>query len=105
MIYSRWRPAKGGYDYFEASGEIPLGNDLPIPKLSGGTAIGVPSINVGRDMPAGARFIGTGPLARGMVAPTVSRMSLSGIVDSVPSPYLFICLGIVIGWWALEKRA
>lgn len=69
MIYSCFQPPTGLYAYFEVPGEIPLNADLPIPKLPppvGG--IGVPSIEAGRPLPAGAKFVGSGWHAKGMIA-------------------------------------
>lgn len=86
MIYSRWRPDTGGYDYFESSERYGLADDLPIPRLTARSLIGVSSIVAGRAAPAGARYIGRGKSARGVVMPT-SRSGLSGIpiLDRVPA--------------------
>lgn len=80
MIYSRWRPDKGGYDYFESSERYGLGDDLPVPRLPAGTSIGVSSVLAGRVPPAGValRPLGSGAFARGMVMPT-SRAGLQGL--------------------------
>ena len=92
MIYSRWRPAEGGYDYFETPERFGLGDDLPTPALPGGTAIGVPSVTAGRMPPAGARFVGSGKEARGMIMPT-SRAGLEG-AGSIALPNLWVMLGV-----------
>lgn len=79
MIYSRWRPDKGGYDYFESGERFGLGDDLPTPDLPGGSSIGVPSITAGRLPKNGVlNPVGSGPSARGMVMPT-SREGLEGV--------------------------
>lgn len=77
MIYSRWRPDVGGYDYFESAERRGLGDDLPVPALPEGTAIGVASTDIGRAPPSALRPVGSGPVARGSVLP-LSRAGLSG---------------------------
>lgn len=77
MIYSRWRPDTGGYDYFETDERYALADDLPTPGLFGGSAIGIASVLCGRKIPTNARPAGSGPRARGVIAP-VDRTGLSG---------------------------
>ncbi len=80
MIYSKWRPDRGGYAYYETSERRGLGDDLPIPRLRDVSALGVASTDIGRPLPLGAKIIGYGPLARGSVAPLDrSGLSLSGV--------------------------
>jgi hypothetical protein len=99
VIYSKWLPATGGYEYFEAKGrDIPLGNDLPRPNLPAGTSIGVASIESGRDIPSGARKVGAGALARGMVAPTRRSGSLGSLTSAVPAPYAWFAGGLFTAW-------
>lgn len=70
MIFSRWRPDTGGYDYFDSpSTRIGLGDDLPVPRLSPIHALGVCSTDIGRPLPSDATPVGSGALAKGMVAP------------------------------------
>lgn len=104
MIYSKWRPSTGGYDYFEAKGQdIPLGNDLPVPRLSGGTRIGVASIEAGRPVPSGARKAGSGALAKGLVAPTRSG-ALGTLQASVPPSYAWFAGGLFAAWLIRKYR-
>ena len=104
MIYSKWKPSKGGYDYFEGKDkDIPLGNDLPIPSLPRGTDIGVASTEVGRPMPAGAKFVGSGQDAVGLIAPS-ERSSLHGLTDAIPTTYMYMAAGVLIGWLVFTKR-
>ena len=79
MIYSRWRPDKGGYDYFESGERYGLGDDLPVPKLPGSSSIGVSSVTAGR-MPKNGVLTpaGSGPNARGAIMPT-DRSGLQGL--------------------------
>jgi hypothetical protein len=100
MIYSRWRPDKGGYDYFETSERYGLGDDLPVPKLSASSAIGVASVDAGRVPPTHARFVGSGRYAKGMIMPT-SRAGLSG--TSILDDNRVFVIGLVVvgvaGYW------
>jgi len=69
MIYSRWRPDEGGYDYFAVDLSQNINDDLPAPELESATKIGVPSIEAGRPIPSGARKVGSGDEALGLMAP------------------------------------
>lgn len=73
MIFSRWRPDTGGYDYLNSpSTRFGLGDDLPVPVLPTIPALGMKiacSTDVGRAIPADAAPSGSGPIARGMLAP------------------------------------
>jgi hypothetical protein len=74
MIYSRWRPDTGGYDYFDSpSTRYGLGDDLPVPSLPNTTELGVASTDIGRAIPSDGVLVGSGPIARGMVAPMSTR--------------------------------
>ena len=87
MIYSRWRPDTGGYDYFETAERYGLADDLPTPPLIGAGPIGISSLKCGRPIPPGARGVGSGRFAKGVIAP-VSRAGLSGTG----------ALGAIPGW-------
>lgn len=104
MIYSRWRPDTGGYDYFETSERYGLSDDLPVPRLGGGSAIGVPSVDAGRQIPAGARFIGSGKFAKGVIAP-VSRAGLSGTGD-LASNAAWVLAALAAAWllWEATRK-
>lgn len=109
MIYSRWRPDFGGYDYFEAGPEYNLNDDLPTPELDVIGDVGAPSVEAGRPIPAGARYVGEGDLAVGLVAPTdpdklVRRTSLgsaaAGWFGRLPWAGILIASAIGYGiWW------
>lgn len=99
MIYSRWRPDSGRYDYYQAPERRGLGDDLPTPRLPIGTAIGVPSTEAGRAVPLGAKLVGSGALAKGSIAP-MSRAGLAGVagmLDLMPT-WMWVATGITIGW-------
>lgn len=98
MIYSRWRPDTGGYDYFESGERFGLGDDLPTPKLPGGSSIGVSSLTAGRLPKNGVlNPAGSGKNARGMIMPT-SREGLQGIgVLSSMSIWVVIAISAIAG--------
>jgi hypothetical protein len=106
VIYSRWRP-DGGYDYYQTAERRGLGDDLPVPQLAPVGAIGVPSTDAGRTMPAGAHFIGTGEIARGSVVP-LDRSGLSlGTISPTVTGFGFLAIAALIGWWLrgrMERR-
>lgn len=103
MIYSRWRPDRGGYDYFESSERYGLGDDLPTPRLRPGK-IGVASTSAGRPIPSGARYVGSGALARGVIAPMeTAGLSMAGI--SVQMGGLTLAVGAaLVGYWLGKRR-
>jgi hypothetical protein len=99
MKYSRWRPSKGGYDVFEDSGEVDLGNDMPTPMLIGYGPIGVPSVEIGRKPAGTVRAVGTSSLPVGSVMSTKSG-PLSGFPD-IPGGtdgMWMLAAGGFIGW-------
>jgi len=114
LIYSRWRPDDGGYDYFVTSDAPNINDDLPSPALPVATKIGVPSIEAGRLIPQGASPAGHGELAVGVVAPVdpsriVRRVrSLAGI-DVFSTPVMPWILGgaaaVAIAWCVFRKEA
>lgn len=73
MIYSRWRPDVGGYDYFQDAVTHNLNDDLPEPQLRPASQIGIPSIEAGRPIPAAAVWAGEGAKAVGLVAPVDAK--------------------------------
>jgi len=104
VIYSRWRPETGGYDYFEAGPGIPLGNDLPKPSLGIGSSIGVASVDIGRKMPLGAKHVGSGPVAKGMVTPVAGTSSLGALALSIGFGEIAMVVGgALLGWWLRGK--
>lgn len=104
MIYSKWRPARGGYDYFQANDvDIPLANDLPTPTLPAGTDIGVASVVAGRPIPLGSKYVGSGDVAVGLVSP-LEQSALSGITTVIPTSYLSMAAGVFLGWLVFTKK-
>lgn len=97
MIYSTWKPSKGGYDYFDGKDrDIPIANDLPVPSMPSGTKVGVASIECGRPKPMGSKYIGSGTIAKGMITPTRAGKALGVISDYVSPPLLWLSAGLGI---------
>jgi len=106
MMWSRWRPDRGGYDYYESAEGHGLGDDLPVPKLPRGTLIGVASTEAGRTPISPLRPVGHGPAARGLLLP-LDRSAL-GVLSSMWSTKVVLGVGIVIGaigTWLWRRRS
>jgi len=106
MIYSRFR-GDGGYDYYETAERRGLGDDLPTPRLPSVSPIGVPSTEAGRLIPSGAKYVGRGEFARGLVAP-LDRSGLSGL-GALGSVNIVLLTGILavpaaVGYWVKGKK-
>ena len=85
MIYSKWNQ-DGTFDYFETNERFNIGDDLPTPFVPESiNDIGSPAQEVGRNVPVGARRIGSGRIPKGLMSPMISSStSLSG-GDQSPS--------------------
>jgi hypothetical protein len=114
MIYSQWQPDTGGYKYLETPESHNMNDDLPTPQLRPATRIGVPSIEAGRPVPAGARPVGEGDIAVGLVAPVDPRLvvrrtrSLAGVDGASTSTTLWLvagAAGAALLWYVAAKRA
>jgi hypothetical protein len=117
LIYSRWRPDRGGYDYFAAPGSQNINDDLPQPDLSPATKIGVPSIEAGRPVPSGAVRAGSGDEPRGMIAPVDSSrivrrtrslgattMTGMGLGPAFWLTFVGLAAGTFVVWKVLDGR-
>jgi hypothetical protein len=104
VIYSRWRP-DGGYDYYQSAERRGLGDDLPIPHLASIGGIGVPSTDAGRHMPSGTRYVGSGPVARGSIAPLDRRGLSLGAVSPTVSNVGLLLVAALFGWWLRGQLA
>lgn len=97
MIFSRWRPDTGGYDYFDSpSTRYGLGDDLPVPRLPRTSSLGTASTDIGRLIPDDAKPIGSGPLARGMVAP-MNKSGLTGLGLDLSSSGVKFGAAVLVG--------
>lgn len=97
MIYSRWDPALGMYDYFDAPWQTPgINDDLPIPNLPPATEIGVPSTECGRPLPAGAEHVGTGEWAVGLLS-VPAHVDRIGQTPMTASQFGIVALAAALG--------
>ena len=104
MIYSQWKPDTGRYEYFESPERYARGDDLPVPRLSFASAIGVPSTEIGRSPSGALRRVGDGEYARGMILPLSRAGLLSGTtLTSMLPGWAWMGVGIAVGWW-LSRR-
>jgi len=108
MIFSRWRPDTGGYDYFDSpSTRFGLGDDLPVPRLPKTSPLGTASTDIGRAIPDDGKLIGSGPIARGMIAP-MDKSGLMGLgLDLTSSGVKFgaaILAGLGLGFLLGKAR-
>lgn len=97
MIYSRWDPSSGRYDYFETPEALGRNDDLPVPRLPAGGAIGVASVAAGRPLPGDATPIGSGERALGSIVPTVRGGVLAGLAGAIDPRWLWLGGGVVVG--------
>jgi hypothetical protein len=114
QIFSRWQPDTGGYEYLSAPGSQNINDDLPSPELNPATKIGVPSIEAGRPLPAGATVIGEGDEAVGIIAPVDPELivrrtrSLAGLGDGMASSTVLwgaaAVAGVALLWYVSRKR-
>lgn len=81
MIYSKWRPVDGKYDYYEAGGAIGLGDDMPLPPSPiMRSPIGVASVAIGRTPKGMRKHVGIGEMPLGSIMPT-NQTSLGVTID------------------------
>ena len=104
MNYSCFDQKSGLYDYYADATELAINADLPVPQLpSVAGKIGVPSIDAGRPLPAGARPVGRGWHARGIVVSCGRGSQGLGAVPSVSGAIDWVTAG---GWkWILGGAA
>lgn len=108
LIYSRWRPETGGYDYFESDeAPEPLGNDLPSPRLVAVGPVGVPSVEAGRTMPSAAVYVGSGNVAQGVITRTIGNgVTIGALTKLTASPLACFTAGAALAtaiWWFTSK--
>ena len=112
MIYSRWDPTTGLYDYFESSERVGINDDLPVPKMpSAPSPIGVPSVECGREMPPDAVHIGQGEQARGLIAPPPGVALMESTSDDKSresaAAWFLAGVGATLGFvwmWMMSRR-
>lgn len=79
MLYSTWNETKSQWDYYEAMGKLDSGVFAPRPSMPMGNRLGLAPSEAERSLPAGAKYVGSGELARGLVA---SRKTLGFLGDT-----------------------
>lgn len=105
MIYSRWRPDQNRFDYYEASANPGWGDDLPTQPIAAAGNIGAASVDIGRRIPAGARRVGAGTVARGMVVPVSGTAGLGALALSIGFGEIAMVVGgVVLGWWLRGRK-
>lgn len=107
LTYSQWRP-DGHYDYFQAQQVAPLGDDLPVPRLKPASELGVPSVEAGRPIPSGAKYVGQGEEAIGVLAPMDTSRLGYAMSDAPTSRAFWFVLGAAAGvvvavWWRTRR--
>lgn len=97
MIYSCFNERAGHYEYFQDDRAHAVNGDLPIPILQGLQAgqVGVPARDAGRALPAGAKRVGTGWEARGMIVQCKSS-PLRGLAGGTDATNLGLRIGVLV---------
>lgn len=107
MIYSCFNEKLGQYEYFHDDRGHALNGDLPVPSYLGGKTagkIGVPAREAGRPMPSGAKKIGQGFEAKGMIVSckVTPMRGLSGGDDAerfkMMSRFALVTVGAGVGF-------
>lgn len=107
MRYACFRPLRGTYDYFEDASQTAINADLPVPRFGAPTPVGVAAIDAARPFPSGARPIGHGWHATGIVVRCPDDAAPLGSVESLASDawtwtrdggWKWILAGAVAGW-------
>lgn len=97
MTYSVWDPASRMYDYYATPAAA---KDVEVPSskhLRGDTPIGLPAEGAAWPLPANAKRIGRGRIAKGMIA-SRGGSALSGPTDSVMNLGVgaLVAIGVVL---------
>ena len=105
MIYSCFNERAGHYEYYEDDRGQAINGDLPVPALANKQAgkVGVPARDAGRPLPSGARFVGTGWAARGMIVQCASKpvRALQGLAGGTDATNLGLRIGALVVGGAL----
>lgn len=94
-LYSKWNYSTKEYDYYQAQGDLRAGvfaEDAPR-RLT--TSLGLSPEEAARDLPLGARRVGSGKVAQGMVASPDRHLDLRTVAK--------VGIGIVLGVFAWKK--
>ncbi len=98
MIYSCFDQDRGLYRYFQDATSRPINADLPVPTFSGETKMGYAAIAAARPLPRGAKRVGEGWHARGIVVRCPGGdLSGLGALDEGMGRNIALALAIVGG--------
>lgn len=95
MIYSVYNPTSKTYDYYEGPG--PGGTHAGTPPIARGrNALGATPEQASWKVPAGAKRVGRGPVARGRIAELggLSSFGLGDVGDIAANPLAFAALAV-----------
>lgn len=96
MIYSCFNERLGLYEYFEDERGHPINGDLPVPRFTGTTQIGMPALEAGRPLPSGVKRTGTGWHARGIIV-RCKPMAVKGLGQTEEPPILKVAFLLGVG--------
>lgn len=99
MTYSVWNTQTEKYDYYEAPANI---DQLPVPehlRKAWTSKIGTTADDAGWTLPAEARYIGSGPSAKGMISQGSDDAILAKLIDderALSPSWLWIGIGTLL---------
>lgn len=104
MLYSCFNEQVGLYRYFADDKHHAINADQPVPKLPATTGrVGVPSIDAARPFPSGAKPIGQGWHARGLVVQCPGRgmgqVQLSDGQKNFLRLSMVLAAGVIAAMW------
>ena len=108
MKYSRFDELRGLYEVFEDDRLHALNADLPTPQLGAEVnGIGVPARSAGRQLPAGAKLIGTSwhPVGVMVTGGQAGFGGVSEVLERYTKKDLLIVAGTVAGVYGLSLIA
>lgn len=97
MLYSVWKPELGLYEYYQ-DGKHVL-DEQPTPKIRNKTKLGVTLSDASWKLPSGAKNVGSGTNAKGIIV----HPSSLGDWD-LAGPSLIYIAGLAIGAWFLYRE-
>jgi len=95
MLYSVWNTGARRYDYYQAVGSLRDGVFAPKASLPSGGKLGVAADRAGRPLPGGAKLVGHGDHAQGVIATRNPGLAL-GMVDVGVTGKALLLLGAAL---------
>lgn len=99
MIYSVWNSGTQSFDYYEGVGKL-VDGQIPKRTMVGRRQLGVTPEEASAKLPAGARKVGSGEFAKGVIA-TQGGIGLGLDVGGSPLRVALIALGV---FWLVRGR-